>query len=710
MSLLDLTEAIPRKPTPIFLIIENSPLINGAKIDTLNDSFAALVEELAAVSESDSSTEIQIAALEYGGEIPRWITSNGPVYAKDFVWQPLHGIVEDAENAESTENIAIKPSAFGIMCEELNAKLSRKVFMRNVTGYYPPLIVLFSHCPSVGAASRPQSEAALESLRKNNWFKHGEKAAVAIGRAADREILKAFTGDEDDVLDANTPNALRRIISSINTPRLSISVSVPAAPVVPETPAEPAAVQLKSGPVSNTARSVIAQDYKKSLSRNFISLSPDKIDEYLNAPSYFVTRKYDGELTLVFFENGKAAGLNSSGSIIPDLPCIKETERCLEAVGFRSAVLAGEVYADETQGRTRVFDAAAALADSKKHDSLRLAVFDIVSINGTAWETRYDETHKKLREIFSPKTLPAPVRCTPVRWEKTESKARVKELFNEWVLNEGSEGLVIRGSTRAAVKIKPRLSIDAAVVGFSESEIPGFVRTLLYALINEDGSWQIIGRTGNGLTEDQKKSLYKRLSASKIKSNYIEVDSNRAAFHLVRPELVVELEAGDVICENSKGDIINPILELQDGVFKQSGRVPGFSLISAVIKRFRDDKKPDDVGVRISQINSRAYRSQAGGKRPAEKLIPSTILVRDVYKKEGAAAVQKYMVWKTNKEAHGYPAYVFSFTNFSAGKAEPLSIDMRVSGSEQQIMALYRDFLAKNVKTGWVTALHCKNR
>jgi hypothetical protein len=282
------------------------------------------------------------------------------------------------------------------------------------------------------------------------------------------------------------------------------------------------------------------------------------------------------------------------------------------------------------------------------------------------------------------------------------TKGEVKELFNDWVCAEGGEGLVVRTETRTAVKIKPRLSVDAAIVGFSESDIPGFVRTLLYALVHEDGTYQIIGRTGNGLTNEQKKELWDKFMPLKVASNYVEVDSNHAAFHLIQPIRVMELSVTDVLSENTSGGIMNPVLEFKDGKFNHAGTVPGFSFISAVIERFRDDKKADAVGARYSQLSERIYTPHGSQRRVSEHLAPSKLLVREVYKKESSAVmVMKFMVWKTNKEENNYPAFVFSFTSFSSGRAEPLSIDMRVSNSENQIMRIYRDFAAKNIKTGW---------
>ncbi|GHT94434.1 hypothetical protein FACS1894141_1100 [Spirochaetia bacterium] len=695
MSLLDM-EAPVRKSTVIFLIIENSSLLQGAKINTLNSGIAALVKNLAAESEKNAGAEIKIAALEYGSSYARWITAGGPVRVSEFFWQPLDAAAEQFDDGTLPD--------FTGMCRELHTKLSKKVFMSDRTGYYPPVIVLFSHSPRLYSCP----DTIVKDLAgRNNWFKHADVNAVAIGKKADREQLALWCGGEN-VLDANTPKALTRIIASINVPRLSVAASVfipeksTRLAIVPSVAAIPSAESCVSEaprPAANSTFTEIAREYKKTISKRFVSLSPDKMDEYLNGDTFFVTRKYDGELAVIFLENNVLSALNSNGNTIVDLPCLREAAKCLAAAGIKRCALAAELYVDESRGRSRVFDTIAALNDPTKQENLRLAFFDILSldaVDGSGWA--YPDTHQKLTKLFG-----ADKYCTPVRYQSVNSRGKVKELFNEWVLAEGSEGLVVRNKTPAVVKIKPRMSVDAAIVGFSESDIPGFVRTLLYALVHEDNSYQVIGRTGNGLTGEQKKELYEKLMPLKIPSNYVEVDSNRAAFHLIKPLLVMELSINDVLCENTSGGILNPLLELKDGKLCHCGTVPGYSFVSAVIERFRDDKKADAIGARISQISNLVFNPNTVKQRSPENKASSTVLVREVYKKESAALmVMKFMVWKTNKEADNYPAYVFSFTNFSTGRSDPLSIDVRVSSSENQIMQIYRDFCAKNVKTGWI--------
>jgi hypothetical protein len=193
--------------------------------------------------------------------------------------------------------------------------------------------------------------------------------------------------------------------------------------------------------------------------------------------------------------------------------------------------------------------------------------------------------------------------------------------------------------------------------------------------------------------------------AQKIPSNYVEVDSNHAAFHLVKPELVVELSVNDVLTENAAGLIRNPLLTLQKNKLNKIGAAPGYSFVSAIIERFRDDKTVNPVDLRLSQIPAPAALTPAALPVLPTETAPSQVLFRQVYKKESSSMmIQKYVVWRTNKggRARDYPSFVFSYTNFSTGRAEPLSIEVRISESKEQIMDLCQRCIAKEVKTGWV--------
>ncbi len=82
----------------------------------------------------------------------------------------------------------------------------------------------------------------------------------------------------------------------------------------------------------------------------------------------------------------------------------------------------------------------------------------------------------------------------------------------------------------------------------------------------------------------------------------------------------------------------------------------------------------------------------------------SEIVSREVYVKisKGTKMVRKFMVWKTNKEATGeYQAYVYHYTDFSAGRAEMLKKEIKVSDSKKQIEDIFAAEVLENVKKGW---------
>ncbi|MDR1962101.1 MAG: hypothetical protein LBQ16_07455, partial [Gracilibacteraceae bacterium] len=231
------------------------------------------------------------------------------------------------------------------------------------------------------------------------------------------------------------------------------------------------------------------------------------------------------------------------------------------------------------------------------------------------------------------------------------------------------------------------------------------VRSLLLALMPEEGVYQIIGRTGTGFDEELKKELFTRLSAMITDSRYIETDSNHVAFRMIRPELVLELKLNDILLESASGVIMNPRLVVKDGAYVPIGAVPGLSIVFPVFSRLRPDKSANATDTRLAQADEIAWQPRVQEVVPASGPVPSELLRREVYKKTAGTKlmVQKFLAWKTNKPADdGFPAYVLYHVNFSSERKEPLQSDIRVTDDREQLDALYDSFLAANVKKGWV--------
>ena len=439
--------------------------------------------------------------------------------------------------------------------------------------------------------------------------------------------------------------------------------------------------------------------YKKTVCNSYRNLCSDQIDERLVGTEFYVTHKYDGEMNVLFFDGEQVAIVNRSGRVRTGLPCVENAKAVLIAAGVTQAAIPAELYMDESAGRTRIFHVLNALADPDKTGSLHLAAFDILELNGEAFKANsYGETHGKLSELFKGAKLCGAVKCVLCK-----SKSEVKEIYSEWVVEGNGEGLVVRSELPFIYKIKPRHTIDVAVIGFSEGtgDTKGQIRTLSLAMMPCEGQYQIIGKTGSGFSAETKADILSRLEPLIVNSEYIETDSNHIAFRMVKPEIVIELMINDVLFDTSAGYVENPVLTIENGVYRLKGNVRGISVVFPVFVRFREDKKAVYEDIRLEQISD-FYHIEATQEAQA-KLMPSEMLQREVYKKESGdkLMVRKFIVWKTNKPAPDYPGYVFYYADFSSHRKEPLQREVAISDNENQIMEIYQCSLRDNIKKGW---------
>ena len=122
-----------------------------------------------------------------------------------------------------------------------------------------------------------------------------------------------------------------------------------------------------------------AIDYKKSVAGKFRLVEGAKISSCIAGEDFCVTRKIDGHLQVLFYENGQVVMLNSNGKQKAEsLKCLDEFVSKVSAAGISSAVFAAELYLPSEVGRPRYGDVASALADENKRGELALAVFDVV--------------------------------------------------------------------------------------------------------------------------------------------------------------------------------------------------------------------------------------------------------------------------------------------------------------------------------------------
>ena len=197
MSLLDQVTPSPRKIMTLFYVVDTSGSMTGDKIGSVNSALEeAITVDLPDISTANDDAEIRVAIMQFSSGCS-WITpATGPIGIGDVIWNDL--------NANGLTDL-------GAACTELDKKLSRNAFLESQTGAYAPVILLFSD-----GGPTDNWEKGLEQLKKNNWFKHAIKIAIAIGDDADKTVLSTFTGTPESVISVNDKHTLKALIRKVS--------------------------------------------------------------------------------------------------------------------------------------------------------------------------------------------------------------------------------------------------------------------------------------------------------------------------------------------------------------------------------------------------------------------------------------------------------------------------------------------------------------
>ncbi|MBO8433005.1 MAG: VWA domain-containing protein [Bacteroidetes bacterium] len=186
--------AIARKTMTLFFLVDTSGSMYGEKIGSLNEAVRETIPDLNDLSVSNPDAAIKIAALQFDSDV-KWLYPQ-PIEAEKFQWNDLQ---------------ADGVTALGGALDELNSKLSKSQFMQEAAGSYAPVIILLSD-----GGPTDDFDAALERIKKNNWFKHAIKVAIAIGNDADKNVLAQFAGTSEAVFEVHNKAALRAIIKFVS--------------------------------------------------------------------------------------------------------------------------------------------------------------------------------------------------------------------------------------------------------------------------------------------------------------------------------------------------------------------------------------------------------------------------------------------------------------------------------------------------------------
>ena len=453
-----------------------------------------------------------------------------------------------------------------------------------------------------------------------------------------------------------------------------------------------------------------AQECRRKLGARMMALDRASAKEKLPACDYFVSRKVDGEFTLLVIDGDHCCSVNPGGVVRTGLPFMQEAVALVGKTKHKKMLLAGELYVARTDRRPRVHDVSRVARQPESQadlDLLKFAVFDIHEIDDKPAPAAYAEVYKKIESTFkSGKSI------HPVETVRAKTVDDVLQRFAKWVDQEGGEGLVVRSDSGGLFKIKPRISLDVAVLGFTEGvdDRMGMIHDMLVGLMRQDSSFHILGRVGGGLSEDERRAWLSDLKDMVAQSDYAEVNDS-VAYQMVRPEWVIEISCLDLINQTTRGGSIDRMVlgyDMPRNMYQSIRRLPLASPISPNFVRRREDKTIRHQDLRLHQVHEVIEVPMIDRDARQLSLPRSEILQREVFTKtiKGNLMVRKLLLWKTNKESEGgnFPAYVAYFTDFSPNRATPIDRDIRVSSSKEQIAALLAEMKSEYIVKGWAPA------
>jgi len=431
----------------------------------------------------------------------------------------------------------------------------------------------------------------------------------------------------------------------------------------------------------NLDLSIVSQ-YKKQVASKLIPIKGDRIAELITESStYYVSEKLDGFLCLVACDGKSTLFFDQSGTELNLKHLVTVFPK--DAVG----IWAGELYV--SNGRSRSFLVASAI--SKEPEALALGIFDRVDIPKDSIDERYNLVKKSFPEKGT---------IHGITVEHFTSRKSILDRFDS-VVSAGGEGIVVHSSEGAGYKIKPLQFIDCIVIGFAVRENKQEIRELLLGLATQNG-YVVIGKVGTGFSELDRKEWFQRLEKIKVNSDSLEIAGNGLAFHWVKPEIVVEISYQEIIYENANSLIRKTELGFVNNQYSAVRLSQSFSLIHPVFEQIRFDKKPIIDHCGFSQISFQDKElTDSNSNLSLSK--EATCIERQVFIKsgKGGKALRKFTIWKSPEDDKKRSPYLVYFTDFSAGRKEPLQTELYLAKSEEAARKRVADLIEENIKKGW---------
>lgn len=193
---------VSARPLYFFWLADCSgSMVRDGRIQALNNAAAEALPHMRRVAKDNPNVEVIVRVMRFATGAA-WVTDQATPLSR-FLWPPLEaGGVTDLG------------AAIRLLTEDLRTPPMPKRALS-------PVIVLLSD-------GRPTDdyEVALHDLLTLPWGQHAVRLAVAIGRDADRDVLRQFISDPNVApLEANSPEALARQMRWVSTVALDTASS-----------------------------------------------------------------------------------------------------------------------------------------------------------------------------------------------------------------------------------------------------------------------------------------------------------------------------------------------------------------------------------------------------------------------------------------------------------------------------------------------------
>lgn len=345
------------------------------------------------------------------------------------------------------------------------------------------------------------------------------------------------------------------------------------------------------------SRNQMVNQYKRML-----RLKASDVEDAPISANMVTTLKYDGELNFAFFDGEEVTFANRYYRLRIDTPSAYFIADVLKAHGIKEAILAGELYAVADDGGKltlgEVMHRIKKPSNQHEEDSIRFAVFDIVSVDNEDNALDYIDTISMITEMFPNETdlahhaqWGAGPKSLPALWER--------------VISEGLEGVVIRGPF-GNIKVKMSIELDLVVIGLVASGISwdrGEAGALALAFMDSEGIFRYAGTVGGGLrpkrlpNDNEEGPFFRKWwydMAQNDNLGYKNLSGKNCL--MVPPTVVLTIKADDWVVNNRQAyELIKTGYEYVPDRISAVGQKPR-------IVRWRKDKGVNNDDLRLEQL------------------------------------------------------------------------------------------------------------